>query len=74
MSTSNSIDAIYTRGAGQPGICSWSECTWMVINGINTWVCCCDRYLCNTGVLTSQSTIAVLSSAFMTIVVTFKNF
>ncbi len=74
MGTTSAIDGIYTRGAAEPGLCSYNGCQWRVISGVSTYVCCCNRYLCNTAISTSQSIVAVLSTAFITTVVTFKSF
>jgi hypothetical protein len=48
-----------SRGPAEPGLCTWSGCSW--INGYYT--CCCRDNLCNTGSLTSKSTITVLLGA-----------
>ncbi len=50
MSTSDSPYAVATRGAAQPGLCYSNGCSWQFINGVRTWVCCCNQNLCNTGV------------------------
>jgi hypothetical protein len=53
MSTTSSPGGLYTRGAAQPGLCNSNGCSWKIVNGVNTWVCCCNQYLCNTGVPTT---------------------
>ncbi len=49
MSTTNAPDAIATRGVAQPGLCSSNGCSWRVVSGVSTWVCCCNQDLCNGG-------------------------
>jgi hypothetical protein len=53
MSASSSPDGIYTRGVAQPGVCSSNGCSWKLMNGVTTWVCCCNQNLCNTGTPTT---------------------
>jgi len=68
MSSMNSSDAIYTRGPAAPGLCYSNGCSWKMVNGVNTWVCCCNQYRCNTGVSTSKSTMVVFGAALMMII------
>ncbi len=74
MSTSDSPYAVATRGNAQPGLCNFNGCSTRFINGVSTWVCCCNRDKCNTGVYTSKSTIGMLSAALLMIVMARKNF
>ncbi|CAF1208191.1 unnamed protein product [Adineta ricciae] len=47
MSNSDSSDATFTRNAAPPGLCYTKGCSWQIVNGAKTWVCCCDGSLCN---------------------------
>ncbi|CAF4037100.1 unnamed protein product, partial [Rotaria sordida] len=47
MSSTSSLDGIYTRGVAQPGLCSSPGCLWKMVGRVNTWVCCCNQDLCN---------------------------
>ncbi|CAF1133851.1 unnamed protein product [Adineta ricciae] len=49
-----------TRGPAEPYLCSWSGCRWSADAGGPLFVCCCRGNLCNTGSMTSKSTIAVI--------------
>ncbi len=74
MGTSDSINGEYTRGPASSNLCNSAGCTWKYIGGVRTYVCCCNGRLCNTGVSTSQSIVAVLSMAFITTVAALKSF
>ncbi|UJR30235.1 hypothetical protein I4U23_017773 [Adineta vaga] len=56
-----------TRGLAQPGLCSWSGCRWTnePTTGQRIYLCCCRSSYCNTGSITSKSTMVVLVSALM---------
>ncbi len=47
MSTSSVPGAPSSRGPAQPGLCTFNGCQWIIVSGINTYVCCCNSNLCN---------------------------
>ncbi|CAF0842511.1 unnamed protein product [Adineta steineri] len=49
MSTSSLYNAPYTLGVAQPNLCTYNGCSWKIISGLRTWVCCCNNNLCNVG-------------------------
>ncbi len=81
----NESDSQYQLGAGDADLCHDEGCSWTLTNGVLQWVCCCNKYLCNTGfpipanttisasdVSTSKSVILVLISALMIIIIPHK--
>ncbi|CAF1305574.1 unnamed protein product [Adineta ricciae] len=72
MSSSASPNSIATRGA-DPGVCSYSGCYWTTYQGRSTYICCCRGYLCNTGVSTKKSTVALLGAALVMMFAARKN-
>ncbi|CAF0842532.1 unnamed protein product [Adineta steineri] len=74
MSLSSSPDIVASRGPAAPGVCSYRGCSWQMYGGVNTYICCCNGYRCNTGVSATKSTIGLLSAALMMIVMARKNF
>ncbi|CAF0765618.1 unnamed protein product [Adineta steineri] len=74
MSLASSRDAVATRGPAATGVCTSRGCSWKLYNGVNTYICCCNGFRCNTGVSATKSTIGLLSAALMMIVMARKNF
>lgn len=74
MSTTSSVDGIYTRGVAQPNLCYSNGCSWQLVNGVNTWVCCCSGYLCNTAALNTKANLIVFYSILITSFMCFKRF
>lgn len=60
MSKTDSPGAIYTRGNGDLAFCNYDGCSWKYIGGVRTWVCCCNRYLCNISISTFKSNVGFL--------------
>lgn len=50
MSAQSSPYGVYTRGTAQPGLCTYNGCSWQIVAGVSTWVCCCNQDLCNAAV------------------------
>ncbi|CAF1196989.1 unnamed protein product [Adineta steineri] len=73
-SLSNAVNAVATRGAAELNLCISSGCTWRIIAEVNTLICCCRDYKCNTGVSTSKSTITMLTTALIIIIMARKSF
>ncbi|UJR19857.1 hypothetical protein I4U23_022990 [Adineta vaga] len=46
-SQTDTINAIYTRNAASDGMCYTKGCSWQILNGYRTWICCCNGNLCN---------------------------
>ncbi|CAF1574164.1 unnamed protein product, partial [Rotaria sordida] len=38
MSSTSSLDGIYTRGIAQPDLCSSTGCLWKMVGRVNTWL------------------------------------
>ncbi|CAF4249767.1 unnamed protein product, partial [Adineta steineri] len=55
-SSSSTDDQSTDRGVASPGLCSWNECSWKIINNNKYWVCCCNvtKFIANSR---AQSTL-----------------
>ncbi|CAF3995817.1 unnamed protein product [Rotaria magnacalcarata] len=73
MSSSSLPDGISTRGIAQPGLCFSNGCSWRTVAGRSTWVCCCNRDFCNTGISTSKPMLSLLVAALMMVIAVFKS-
>ncbi|CAF1268386.1 unnamed protein product [Adineta steineri] len=71
-SSSSTDDQSTDRGVASPGLCSWNECSWKIINNNKYWVCCCNGNQCNKAISISKSTINILSFAIIIIVMFHK--
>ncbi|CAF1663461.1 unnamed protein product, partial [Adineta ricciae] len=62
-SSIKSQESFYSRGADLYNVCSVTGCSWKTVGGLRTWVCCCNKSLCNGGIslLQSNSIIILLS-------------
>jgi hypothetical protein len=62
--TTNESDSQYQLDVADADLCHDEGCSWALADGVLQWVCCCNKYLCNTGFpIPANTTTTVISTS-----------